>query len=116
MCEKCVRTITELLLNDINPGDVGFPINVEQDVPKIRSYLKKFTGFNEGLAWHWDCISRRAEQWCKEHGDCNDVVKELFSSIAQIDFHQRKRADAKQRTEEEREQFTALWQESVCRS
>ena len=61
-CEKCLRTIAELMAVGEDPQEYGFAIKSQEASQKILGYLRTNRCTIPGFIWHWGCIIRKCQQ------------------------------------------------------
>jgi len=61
-CEKCLRTIAELIAVGENPLEYGFAITAQEAPQKILGYLRTNRCNIPGFIWHWGCVTRKCQQ------------------------------------------------------
>lgn len=61
-CEKCLRTINELILEGLNPKRFGFPITIANLQKRTQEYFANGEPKTGGLNWHWSCVMRRTNE------------------------------------------------------
>ena len=94
-CEKCSRTITGLVLEDIDPNKCGFNIDANYfEYVKERIIKKKFAN-DEWIVYHWNLIrnsipegkevylynSKEFFEWFKNYDLSGNIKKTSFSGI-----------------------------------
>jgi len=80
-CEKCLRTMNELLAVGADPQQLGFDCSADKMMDITRAYLKNRKHFSLGLAWHWGCIQNYVIK--PEHQILYDeLTKNYFSWLA----------------------------------
>lgn len=58
-CEKCIRTIVELIAAGQDYTHWGFPIGISQVIAHTQTMLGTYPNLGKGLQWHWRCIKKQ---------------------------------------------------------
>lgn len=115
-CEKCVRTITELITVGQDPQDYGFAVSLEQTLPRIRSQLAQLTTV-AGLSWHWSCIAKKALNTLANHDEPtppDETIKQIFTTVAA--FKAALSAKSAGYNDNRKKLYAFLWQEGMQRT
>lgn len=82
-CEKCLRTMNELLAVGQDPRQFGFSAPIKQVMQITQDYMGDGSPFSRGLAWHWNCIQRYVTQPHHQHW-YDEMTKNYFSWLASV--------------------------------
>ncbi len=107
-CEKCLRTINELLAAGIDPNEVGFDIVISKIMDLTRNYLGKGHTFKRGLAWHWGCIQRYISKHLNSY---DNIKKDYFQWLANVPI---KANSTITYSADQKKYFTELWKSSLA--
>lgn len=108
-CEKCLRTINELIVQGQDPREYGFNISISDLIQKTKEFFNEVPCFcASGLLWHWRCIQRQilkklSSDFCNLNGVlCSYLQWLLNKNFAQVhDIY----------TAEQKNQFALLWEQ-----
>ncbi|HZW61060.1 MAG TPA: hypothetical protein VFF04_02445 [Candidatus Babeliales bacterium] len=116
-CEKCFRTIVELLVEGQMPQDYGFDISLEAAIKNARAKAPG-KALDSGLMWHWKCIQKGAQDSLTKQLVAfeNPDLKNFVHWIADLDLKQFKKKGFKVRTAEEKEKHALLWKKAANRT
>ena len=93
-CQKCVRTILELVVVGENPCDYGFPICSEEMLKKTQKFMKEHAN-GATTVWHFMHIQAKLQ----ERVDRGEKIPEGLEWILEYNFKKKITADIKnQRT------------------
>ena len=84
-CEKCLRTIHNLLIEGENYRDFGFPIVLPSVKARTKAFFKKVKEMTWSIWWEWDVIQKRSLQRKKYYLD-DASLKSYFDWLCAIDF------------------------------
>lgn len=115
-CEKCLRTIVELLVENQIPEDYGFKISLDEAIKHARKKSPGTDKLKPGLVWHWSCIKHAAQQTLAHNqAITNGNLKEFLVWISNLDLNKYKK-EATNRFEQEREALATLWKRAAQRT
>lgn len=112
-CEKCFRTIVELLVEKQIPEEYGFAIPLEEAIDRAKKYSpgKKL---ETGLYWHWQCIQYAAQQAAMYEQE--SPFKDFIMWVAELDLPAYKSPRFKQRPVQEKKVWSTLWKKAANRT
>lgn len=58
-CEKCLRTINELIVEGADHQAYGFAVSLDTVIQRTKKYFKPKLSMKAGLWWHWGCVLKR---------------------------------------------------------
>ncbi len=61
-CEKCLRTINELLIMEKNPKDFGFELGIKTAIKLTQDFFNTNLTLKTRQLWHWECLQNKAAQ------------------------------------------------------
>lgn len=115
-CEKCLRTIVELLVENQVPEEYGFKIPLNEAIIHARKKSPGAEKLKPGLMWHWGCIQHAAQQTlANAQTFLNNNLKEFLQWISSLDLNKYKK-ETKNYFEQQRETLATLWKHSVART
>lgn len=116
-CEKCFRTIVELLVEGQIPQDYGFDISLDSAIKNARAKAPG-KALDSGLMWHWKCIQKAAQDALAKKLSAleNPETKNFVQWIAFLDLEQFKKKGFRVRSEEEKQKHTTLWKKAANRT
>lgn len=85
VCEKCIRTIAELYLANLDPKELGFDINTSTYLNIISKKLFKHP-LSPIRAYFWLEIVKEAKNIKHKHTFINNMGKDLVETLAMIPF------------------------------
>ena len=88
-CEKCLRTINEILAEGENYKEFGFNITINEVIKRTQEYFTGKKILTGGLWWHWQCIQKRVKQILareKTTKELNETLKSYFIWIATLNL------------------------------
>ncbi len=113
-CEKCFRTIVELLVERQIPNEYGFAIDTNTAINNARTQAPGKKKLDAGLMWHWNCIQQEARKVLAEGTPLgNPALAEFISWMALLDLTTFKKSNGRQRTKQEKEIFSLLWKKAT---
>lgn len=87
-CEKCIRTIMDLLVIKQDPTQYGFLIDVDEVLKKAARYSVPTNHSMADTEWHWLCIEQAYEQAVAEHGQAyfDEKLVAWFEQLRKLDL------------------------------
>ena len=73
-CEKCLRTMNELLVEGENFQKYGFSIPVSTLITRTKNYFKTKISMRAGLWWHWGCVLKRIHERLEEENRTHTIL------------------------------------------
>ena len=65
-CEKCIRTMAEIIAEDDNPQEYGFPGTYNDILSTVTLKSPPQSRLPGGLLWHWGCVVQKAYDLSKK--------------------------------------------------
>lgn len=110
-CEKCLRTINEIVVLGIDPEPFGFIFNEASLISKTKALLKG-KRLSEGEIWHWQCVQQEIKNAPADRWAHSSALQDYFSWLASLDvtklyMHEIKKLESIQ---EKKPFSTKLWE------
>ena len=106
-CEKCLRTIHEILAAGYEPHLFGFDKSIDNVMDFTRDYFSEGRQFKAGLAWHWQCIQNYIK---KNKENISQNTKEYLLWLSEISISPCKTGLIQQ----DKDLFAELWHQSCA--
>ena len=110
-CEKCLRTINELLIMNKNPQKFGFAINTDTAIKKTKEFLQVKQNLKARQLWHWECVQKQII-YSKKQFDLS--LTEHFEWLSNLQLENLAKSPFDLKSWKEQDQNLAiLWNESI---
>jgi hypothetical protein len=113
-CEKCFRTIVELLIEGEVPQEYGFNIGIDEALKSARAKAPGAPTLSMGLMWHWQCIQNSARAALSSKQFPTHRWQEFVEWIAGLDLEQFRKRQSKKYTHEEKKWYMDIWHRAVA--
>jgi len=84
-CEKCLRTMNEIIVLGINPEFFGFKYSPEGLIARTKALLKG-KRLTEGEIWHWQCVQNEIKNNQTRYVHESDAFQNFLSWLAAFDL------------------------------
>ncbi len=107
-CEKCLRTLNNIVVTGNIPFDYGFDIAQEEAMHRTRKFLATDPINTSKLFWEWSVIQKAARKRLKKVSDIPLMEQEYLRWLSQVQLDG-KHAEQIHKDDFQKEYFTWLW-------
>lgn len=112
-CEKCVRTIMDLIVLRENPTSYGFNITTEQVIRRSKLLLADTRNKTPLTSWCWLCIQRAYEQQVRHGYTYDQELTDWYRWLADQNLESYVHNDGGYYTDQQTGSFTKAWQNAL---